>query len=204
MLNNSSVKKRNWAFVLYPDSAPEDWFHILQLTGLPFVVSPLHDKDKNPDGTLKKPHYHIILIFGSPTTYNNVKSITDNLNQPIPQPVDQVRGYYRYLTHKDNPEKAQYDESDIKFSNGFDIRDFVEISKSEVQSIKRRLQAVIRDFGFIEYADFMDYVADECSQDEYDVASNNTLFFDRYLSSRRHGSVTPKVNPGTGEVIDDD
>ena len=108
-----NIKKRNWAFVLYPESAPENWKEILQQTGLGIAISPLHDKDVNPTGEVKKAHYHIILIYDGPTTYNNVRSLTESLGQPIPQPLEQVRGYYRYLTHKDNPEKYQYDDKDI-------------------------------------------------------------------------------------------
>ena len=66
-----NVKKRYWAFVLYPESAPSDWRDIIQMTGLPFAVSPLHDKDLNADNTIKKAHYHIILCYPGPTTYNN-------------------------------------------------------------------------------------------------------------------------------------
>lgn len=62
------VKARYWWFVLYPESAREDWRDWLQSTGLPFAISPLHDKDKNPDGTDKKPHHHIIIAFNGPTT----------------------------------------------------------------------------------------------------------------------------------------
>ena len=102
-----NVKKRFWAMVLYPDSAPSDWRDIIQSTGLPFSVSPLHDKDLNADNSIKKAHYHIILCYPGPTTYNNVKSLCDSLNQPIPQPLDSVKGYYRYFTHKDNPDKFQ-------------------------------------------------------------------------------------------------
>jgi len=126
--SNNIVKKRNWAFVVYPTkeqldilnsrydgsdgygTLPDNWIEILQLSGLQYAVSPIHDKDENPDKTIKKPHYHVIVSYGSPTTYNNVKSLTDSLNAPIPQALEQIRGYYRYLTHKDNPEKYQYDE----------------------------------------------------------------------------------------------
>ena len=116
-----NIKKRNWAFVLYPESAPADWREQLQKTGLQCAISPLHDKDMNPDNTPKKPHYHVILTYSGPTSYNVVKALTDGFNQPIPQALEQVRGYYRYLTHKDNPEKAQYDEREIKTINGFNI-----------------------------------------------------------------------------------
>ena len=86
------MKKKYWAFVLYLESAPENWKELLQLRGIPVCISPYHDKDINPDGTPKKPHYHIILCFPNTTTYNNVKNITDSLNQPIPISLDAVKG----------------------------------------------------------------------------------------------------------------
>ena len=42
-------------------------------TGLQCAISPLHDKDMNPDNTPKKPHYHVILTYSGPTSYNVVK-----------------------------------------------------------------------------------------------------------------------------------
>lgn len=182
----NNVKKRNWAFVLYPESAPADWMERLQLTGLQCAVSPLHDLDINPTGEPKKAHYHIILCYSGPTSYNVVKQLTDSLNQPIPQALEQVRGYYRYLTHKDNPEKYQYDESNILTINGFNIADYVELSKSEVNEIKSKLQQLIRNLNLLEYCDFMDYLMDNDCKLEYDVASCNTYFFEKYISSRRN------------------
>ena len=49
-----NLKKRNWTFVLYPESAPSDWIEQLKLSGLMCAVSPLHDKDVNPTGEPKK------------------------------------------------------------------------------------------------------------------------------------------------------
>lgn len=181
------IKKRNWAFVLYPESAPADWQDVLQQTGLQCVISPLHDKDINADNTPKKAHYHVILAYSGPTSFNVVKQLTDTLKQPIPQPLEQIRGYYRYLTHKDNPEKAQYSDDDIKTLNGFNIADFVELTRSEVTAIKRQLQAFIRDNDITEYSELMDILQDsEEMASAYEVASTNTYFFDKYLASRRH------------------
>lgn len=183
-----NVKKRNWAFVLYPESAPKDWREQLAVSGVQCAISPLHDADINPTGEPKKPHHHIILVYGNPTTYSNVKAFTNGkLGQTIPQPLEQVRGYYRYLTHEDNPEKAQYSKADIQTLNGFNIKDFVELTKSEVTKYKREIQTFIRDNGIIEYADLMDYLMDagESMADHYEVAANNTMFFAKYLVSRR-------------------
>lgn len=181
-----NVKKRNWAFVLYPESAPADWRELLQKTGLPCAISPLHDKDVNATGEPKKPHYHVMVFYQGPTSYNVVKRLTDGLNQPIPQVVEQVRGYYRYLTHMDNPEKAQYSPSGITTLNGFDIGDYVEMSKSEVTKVCRALMDYIRENDIMEYADLMDMTMCEGVPPEwFDVASSRTLFFTGYLKSRR-------------------
>ena len=202
----SNIKKRNWAFVVYPESAPENWIEQLQKTGLQCVISPLHDKDKDPTGEVKKAHYHVIAIYSGPTSFNVVKGLTDSLNCPIPQALEQVRGYYRYLTHKDNPEKYQYDENNIQTVNGFNIADFVELSKSEVSEIKKTLQMLIRNENITEYADLMDYLLDNEKTLEYDVACNNTYFFDKYIASKRNKANQPmrhpKVDKETGEVLE--
>lgn len=196
-----NVKKRNWAMVLYPESAPEDWREQLRLSGLQVAISPLHDKDVNADGEPKKAHHHVILVYGSPTTCNNVKALCDRLNQPIPQPLEQVRGYYRYLTHEDNPEKAQYSKSDIQTLNGFDIREFVELTKSEVTKAKREILQLIRDNSITEYADLIDILMDggEGTADMFDVASNNTLFFKAYLTSQWRRQAAPGRPPENEE-----
>lgn len=181
-----NVKKRNWAFVAYPESLPSNWFDLLRATGLQCAISPLHDKDMEPTGEIKKPHYHGILCYSGPTSFNVVKCLTDKLNAPIPQALEQVRGYYRYFTHKDNPEKAQYDENEIQTINGFCILDFVELTKSEVLTIKKELQTLIRDADILEYSDFMDLLQDSEMTQQYDVASCNTYFFEKYISSRRN------------------
>lgn len=186
MSAKKSIKKRNWAFVLYPESAPTDWFDRLKQSGLMGAISPLHDKDLNADGEPKKAHYHIILVYGNTTTFNNVKSLTDSLNQPIPQALEQIRGYYRYLTHKDNPEKYQYSDSDIVTFGGFDISDFVEMTKSEVTKYIKEIHAFVRDNDITEYSDLCDMLIDAGLEELYEVAINHTLFVNSYISSRRN------------------
>ena len=181
-----NVKKRNWAFVLYPESAPVDWVEQLKQGGLKCAISPLHDKDVNPDKTPKKAHYHVIVCYEGPTTYNNVKRLTESLNQPIPQPLEQVRGYYRYLTHEDNPEKFQYSKADIQTINGFDIREYVELTRTDVIRLMKEVQQFIRDNDITEYARLMDILKDggDATADMFEVASSHTLFYRAYLTSR--------------------
>lgn len=181
------VKKRHWAFVLYPESAPSDWKEQLKQSGLKCAISPVHDKDINPTGEPKKSHYHIIVSYDGPTTFKNVESMTKRLNQPIPQPLEQVRGYYRYLTHEDNPEKYQYSKSEIETLNGFAIGDFVEMTRSEVNKRIREIMTFVRDNNVLEYSDLMEILQDggDGMSELFDVANSHTLFFTAYLRSRR-------------------
>lgn len=179
-------KNRHWTFLVYPESAPNNWKDILQETGCQIAISPLHDKDENPDNELKKPHFHILICFPGPTTFKKVNSLCSQLNSPIPKRVLSIIGIYRYLTHLDNPEKYQYNEEDIVVLNGFDIKEYNGLTTSQTLVIKKAIQKLIIDNHLTEYSDLMDYIIENLSNDFYQVASNNTLFFDRYLSSRRN------------------
>jgi len=110
------LKKRKWIFILYPESMPDNYLDIIQETGLEGCISPLHDRDMDiVDGepTQKKPHYHVLVKYDGPTTKNVVMQLTNALNALQPVPCESIRGQYRYFTHQDNPEKAQYDKKEI-------------------------------------------------------------------------------------------
>lgn len=185
-------KKSKWTAILYPESLPEDWVEILKMTGLRCAVSPLHDRDFTAIGEPKKAHFHLILCYPGPTTYSCVCRIThEKLCGSIPQAIEDVRGLYRYFTHKDDANKAQYDENDIKVFNGFNINDFVELTKSEVDEIKNRIVRFIREKSITEYADLIDIFQDENMKSEFIVAASNTIFFTKYIASRRHSKLTP-------------
>ena len=197
------VKKRNWCFIVYLDSAPENWRDILQETGCMFAISPYHDRDVNPDGSVKKPHYHVIICYDGPTTYNVVKKVTDSVNGTIPQPLEQIRGYYRYFTHIDNPDKFQYDEKDITTINGFDINNYVEMTYTEVSRYLLQLQSIIRTKHIVEYSDLLDLLMDSDCRELWDVAKNHTILLDRYISSRRYKTKKEKAKEEFDDVVSD-
>lgn len=103
-------KSRYWTFLIYPDSSPSNWYELLEELHLPVCVSPLHDRDVNPDGEIKKAHYHVMICWEGPTSQSNVQDISNLFSGVLPCPVASVKGMYNYFTHKDNPEKFQYDQ----------------------------------------------------------------------------------------------
>lgn len=185
MLPNNQ-KGRYWAFCLYPDSAPAEWKDILQKTGLAIAISPFHDSDLNADDSIKKPHYHVILCWDGPTTYKNVLNVTQQLNGTIPIKLEAVRGYYRYLTHKDNPEKHQYDDKDIVLLNSFNPEDYDQPTERELDIIAKDILCLIVNNKIIEYSDLMDTLIYYEMHEHFRFARRNTIFLDAYIKSMRH------------------
>lgn len=179
-------KNRHWTFVMYPDSLPENYLEILQQTGLEVAISPLHNRDLDKEKELKKAHYHVLLCFPGPTTYKKVCSITQKLNATIPQRVLSVKGIYRYFTHKDNPEKYQYDEQEIVCLNGFDSENFVAMTTSQIKMIVRELTDIILNKNILEYVDLIDFLVTNEMYDFLDVASTKTIYFNTLISSLRN------------------
>lgn len=145
---------------MYPESAPENWREILSEYSAPYAVSPIHDKDINPDGQPKKPHWHVTIAHQSKKSYDQVCEITSRLNATIPQKVANMVGNIRYMIHKDNPEKAQYEKSDIITGCGFDIENYLSRTKTESRTIMREIYAFIRESDINEFCDLMDYAFD--------------------------------------------
>lgn len=107
------ARSKYFCSLLYPDSLPSDWMDIISSFHIPYLISPLHDKDVLDDGTLKKPHYHFMLFFDSLKSLNQVNEMIAPLNGTICKYVSSVNAYGRYLCHLDNPEKYQYPISEV-------------------------------------------------------------------------------------------
>ena len=183
---SKNIKARYWACVGYPESLPVDFIEKLRETGLQIAISPLHDKDLNPTGEEKKPHYHFIFSYEGPTTYNNVKSLCEQFNMTIPIKLESVRGMYRYHLHLDNPEKFQYDDRDRVLINGFDSNSVNELTKTEVNKFKKEILNFIVDNDILEYCDLITTLLDNDMSQMVDVASSHTLLFNTFICSRRN------------------
>lgn len=197
MLND--IKARYWWFVLYPESAPEDWVEQITKTGLPFCISPLHDKDKNADLEFKKEHVHVILAYANPTTYRNVvRTITEPLNQPHPQYISALKGAFRYLTHADNPEKAQYDLKDIKRYNGFLESDFFSQTTSDEDKIYDEIEDIIIKNSIFEFYHLVVYLRLNESYDLLSFLRRHTIYFKELINSVRYSHYL--IDENTGEI----
>lgn len=197
------LRSRTWTLVVYPESAPKEWRALLDGTYVAWVESPLHDKDLNPDSTPKKPHWHIILMYGSKKSYSQVLEVAEMLHAPIPQKVQNLKGAVRYLVHTDNPEKHQYSKSEIVCHGGAEIEQYFQLSSaSRLQVLKEMLQ-FIKDSEIENLMDFISYCIEEGEDEWLDIVANhNTLVISRAIDAvyQKNHPKTPQIDRRADKV----
>jgi hypothetical protein len=179
---NATKRARNFACVVYPESAPEDWQQILSDQFIPAFISPLHDRDVNPGGESKKHHYHILLMYEGVKTNEQVRQVFDLIGGVGLEVVQSLRGYARYLCHLDNPEKVQYDTDDVKCLCGADYYGIIGLPTDRYKVISD-IMDFCKEQHIDVYADLVDY----CRESRYDwfrvLCDNGTYVISRYLKS---------------------
>lgn len=176
-----------WTLVVYPDSAPENWRDILDELHIEWVESPLHDKDINPTGEPKKPHWHLLLIFGSVKAYDQVVDMTVPLCGTIPQRVHNTKGIVRYFCHLDNPEKTPYKQSDIKVHGGADLYQLLLPSKTEIDMFQKEMFRYVEENDIRELADLNRYAVENEPDTWLPILTSQHATFIRFhIQSRRN------------------
>lgn len=178
------VRSRTWALVVYPESAPKEWRALLDGTHVAWVESPLHDKDKNPDSTPKKAHWHVILMYGSKKAYSQVLEVAEMVHAPIPQKVQNLKGAVRYLVHTDNPEKYQYDKSEIVCHGGAEVEQYFQLSSASRLQVLKEIVEFIGDSQIENFMDFLRYCLEAGEDEWFDIASNhNTMVISKAIDA---------------------
>lgn len=180
-------RTRNWTFIVYPDSVVENWRDILDEEYVPWVESPLHDKDLNADGTLKKAHIHVLMLYESVKTNEQIEKLTEAINATKPQKCNGVKGLVRYMIHLDNPEKYQYDKVDIISHRGADIIDLMRPTASDRYALIKEMLQFIDDNELKEFKYLMDYAMRNRFDDWFPLLCDNSAYVvQQYLKSNRH------------------
>lgn len=183
---------RSYACILYPESLPDDWESVLEGLHVPLAISPLHDADVMDDGTPKKPHYHVLLVFSGKKSVVQVLDMLSDLKVSHVEPVHDCRAYARYLAHMDSPEKAQYSPSDIKALSGFDVGILTAPTAAQRAQARNEVLAWIREYAITEYADLVFYCFENENWLWLDYCETHTIFLRGVFDSIRHGGAMPK------------
>lgn len=177
------ARNRNFATVVYPESSPVDWLQRLSDEKVPIFISPLHDKDINPTGEPKKPHYHVMIMFEGKKSEEQIREIFDNVNGVGLEVVKSLRAYARYLCHLDNPDKVQYKIEDVISLSSADYMGVIGLAIDKYIAIKEIIEFCC-EMGIYTYAELLEY----CMIHRFDwyrvLCDNGTYVVKEYLKSK--------------------
>ena len=154
-------KVRNYAVVVYPDSTTlnKNWRENIVSLGHKAIISPIHDKDLDNNGLPKKPHYHVCVFRENATTWNScVKTMSANIDSSIKY-VEVLRGTiqasYDYMSHKNAPHKAQYNQEDVICLNGFSPFDYQKQTRTDKLNCTKEIYIYIENNTIDEFSIYM-------------------------------------------------
>lgn len=179
-----SGRTRNYATIVYPDSenTPSNWKEILAEQCIPAFISPLHDRDTNPTGEVKKAHWHVMLMFENVKTKAQAEEVFSLIGGVGCDVINSLRGYARYLCHLDNPEKFQYNPDDVISLAGADYNASIGLPTDKYTCIRDMMQFCV-DNRITAYSDLLMYA----STDRYDwfrvLCDSGTVVMKEFLKS---------------------
>lgn len=179
-------RTRNFATVVYPESAPENWIDIIRESHINALISPLHKDDINPDGEVKKPHYHVLVMYESVKTIEQFEEFRQSFGGVGQEKVNSIRGYARYLCHLDNPEKAQYSPNDVISIGCEDYFDLISLPTDKYGAIRDMMRFCV-DNDVTNYADLLLYVSEHDESWFRVLCDGGTYVIKEFLKSVSYG-----------------
>ena len=166
--------------IKYLPGYPDHWQETLEanLEADPNIKSwayIVHDKDVNEDGTPKEPHVHIVLELAESRQYSTVGGYVGVPAQYVcairqkvkvgKRMMSDIGGALAYLTHRNAPDRYQYDDADVVAKPGYDwkaVRAKSEMSMAERKTFARVLDGIekgtIRRYNLFEKVSMQMYL----------------------------------------------
>lgn len=204
MSKNASIEPRyrNFACMVYLDSAPDNWREIVASYHVQAFISPLHDKDLNPTGEPKKPHYHVQFMFDGKQSEERVRSMCESFGGVGLEILKSSRGYARYLCHLDNPEKAQYDTNDVECIAGADYITLIGLAIDKYRAIDEMMD-FCDEYNVVSFYALAKYARHYRSDWSRVLKDSSAIYMREYLQSRQWSIETNQshIVDSNGEII---
>lgn len=186
------ARTRNYATVVYPESAPLDWMDILNDLHVNAFVSPLHDKDVNKKtGEIKKPHYHVMIMFESVKTEVQAKGIFTQFGGVGCEVINSVKAYARYLCHLDDKEKEKYSVDDVQVYGSVNYETYIEIDVPKEDVLIEIVDYISKHQG-ITFAFLVERARYKKGWFKCLVAAGSAYFIREYMNSLKFENDVPE------------
>lgn len=171
----ANKRTRNYATVVYLESAPPDWIDIISASLVPAFISPCHtDSDKE--------HFHVLVMFDSVKTQDQARALFETFGGVGVEIVNSLRSYARYLCHLDEKNKLKYDISDVMSFGGADYLKIINLASDRYSAISEMMDYVY-DNNVISFAALMRYA--RYNQPEWfrSLCDNSSFVMREYIKS---------------------
>lgn len=195
------ARYRNYATIVYPESAPDGWVDVLRDEHVPAFVSPLHDKDVDKDGNLKKPHHHVIVMYEGKKSLSQVTDLFERIGAVGVEVVQSIKGYSRYMCHLDEDDtKVKYSPDDVICCSGADYGYMIDLPVDRLKYL-RDMQDFCSKYNVRDFSLLCDYCAVHKPAWHKVLAESSAYYMSRYLDSRRNRVDDHIFDPVSGDII---
>lgn len=203
----------------YLPGYPDHWRETLEtnLEAEPNIKSwayILHDKDVTEDGTTKEPHVHIVVELIDSRQYSTVGGYVGVPAQYVcairqktksgKRMVSDIGGALSYLTHRNAPDRYQYNDSEVVAKPGYDwiaVRSKSEMRQAEWKSFKKVLGGI--EDGSIRRYNLYDFVTMQMYLDHKQEFENAFTYREGLLkknANRQIEVIYITGHPGAGKT----
>lgn len=180
-MSKNNEKSRNWATIVYEESAPGDWKEILDGFHVPgYMIQ--HTKDGN------KPHWHVMLTFDGVKSMEQMKDLFGEIGGVGAENIKSKGGYLLYLTHKNSDGKHQYCNDDvIAFGGAIPYSDAIRgiTTNSKYDNIAAMIDWISQS-DCVSFADLVEYARQENTEWFHQLCDSNTYLLFQYIRARRY------------------
>lgn len=134
---------RRFCIELYPETESYNYEEVLQYLLQNSVTYSyiVHDRDEDDDGKLKKAHVHMVIVRKNGCTCSALSKCTKIPCQFI-EPCRKYIQAIRYLVHRDDPDKYQYNQLDVKTNDSKFLEYFGTFKPSEAEQCMDMIHAI--------------------------------------------------------------
>lgn len=130
----------------------------LEQLKIPCYISPLHDQDIAKDGTKKKAHWHILLLFGGQKNRKNILELVQSFGGVGAELIFDRGASIRYMCHLSSVGKHVYEVTQVKSLNG--VPEYTEIIGESILSkyeVTNQMLEWCNSNSIYYFADLVDY-----------------------------------------------
>lgn len=172
MAKDKTIMSEKYMINLYPDN--QKHMQALEYIKLNMQYAYiLHDKDINEDGEIKKEHIHVVIKFDNA---RDLKSVAKELNieENLISFMNSFKYAVRYLIHKDQQDKAQYNYEQIT-TNIIDLKKNFKDESYEIEDMKKILGFIFSIDRYLYTYEVLEYCLSNNCYSTYRRAGNQVI-----------------------------